>query len=80
VTHPEGQLNEWINAPPAPGAKSFPVGTMIVKEVTPPDGENYAGDPPGGCNGCHRLSATNDYVKTSTLALGGVHSGKLARD
>ena len=128
VTHTAGETNEWINARPAPGAKSFPVGTMIIKEVrneqkkthevfamvkrggdynrsgapgwewfelrerpdesfairwrgvNAPDGENYAGDPLGGCNSCHRLSAQNDFVKTSTLTLGGAHSGKLARD
>ncbi|HEX6278046.1 MAG TPA: cytochrome P460 family protein [Polyangiaceae bacterium] len=34
VTHTEGDVRQWINARPAPGATSFPVGTMIVKEVT----------------------------------------------
>ena len=100
-----------MNARPAPGATSFPVGTMIVKEVrneqkktheifamvkrgagynqrgapgwewfelterrdesiaiawrgiNAPNGEDYAGDPLGGCNSCHELAAKNDYVR-----------------
>jgi hypothetical protein len=125
VTHTEGDVRQWINARPAPGATSFPVGTMIVKEVTneakkthqvfamvkrggdynrqgalgwewfelgerpdesfaiawrgmnAPAGDCYAGDPLGGCNGCHLLAAKNDYVKSTTLALG--PPAKLAR-
>jgi hypothetical protein len=117
VTHTEGKAREYINALPAPGRTSFPVGTIIVKEVAneekkthevfamvkrgaeynrsgapgwewfelkeraddslaivwrginAPNGEDYAGDPLGGCNSCHQLSAKNDYVKTKSLAL-----------
>lgn len=128
VTHTEGEAKEWVNALPSPGRSSFPVGTMIVKEVTnreketheifamvkrggdynlrgapgwewfelrerpdetlaivwrginAPNGEDYAGDPLGGCNSCHQLAARNDFVKTTTLALASAGSGKLARD
>jgi hypothetical protein len=128
VTHTEGEPREWVNALPAPGKRAFPVGTMIVKEVTnretetheifamvkrggdynlrgapgwewfelrerpdeslaivwrginAPNGEDYAGDPLGGCNSCHQLAAKNDFVKTTTLALGTAGAGKLAHD
>jgi hypothetical protein len=33
VTHTEGEASEYINALPAAGKASFPVGTIIVKEV-----------------------------------------------
>lgn len=119
VTHTEGKAKEWMNARPAPDATSFPVGWIIVKEVTndekqshdifamvkrggdynqrgapgwewfelverpdeslaivwrginAPNGEEYAGDPLGGCNSCHQLAAKNDYVRTASLALAG---------
>jgi len=128
VTHTEGKAREYVNAFPAPGRTSFPVGTIIVKEVTndqkktheifamvkrgaeynrsgapgwewfelreredesvaivwrginAPNGEDYAGDPLGGCNSCHQLSAKNDYVKTKSLALAGARPEKLASD
>ena len=128
VTHTEGEAKEWVNAHPGTGRSSFPVGTMIVKEVTnrekktqeifamvkrggdynlrgapgwewfelreradesfaivwrginAPNGEDYAGDPLGGCNSCHQLAAKNDYVKTTTLTLSAKGSGKLAHD
>jgi len=51
--------------------------SIVWRGVNAPDGENYAGDPLGGCNSCHQLAAKNDYVKTPTLALGSAHSGKL---
>jgi hypothetical protein len=34
VTHKLGKAREFVNALPAPGKTAFPVGTMIVKEVT----------------------------------------------
>lgn len=36
--------------------------------VGPPAGEKYAGDPNGGCNGCHVGSEPNDYVSSVKLA------------
>jgi hypothetical protein len=128
VTHTEGKAREFVNALPTSGRSSFPVGTIIVKEVTndekktheifamvkrgaeynrsgapgwewfelrerkdesvsivwrginAPNGEDYAGDPLGGCNSCHQLSAKNDYVKTKSLTLAKARNDELARE
>lgn len=38
--------------------------------VGPPAGEQYGGDPDGGCNSCHaQCGATNDYVCSPYLQL-----------
>jgi len=37
--------------------------------VGPPAGEQYGGDPNGGCNGCHGTAQSNDYVKDAPLTL-----------
>ena len=40
----------------------------IWRGVGPPSGEQYGGDPTGGCNGCHSGSASNDFVHSLKLA------------
>jgi hypothetical protein len=35
--HPAGTRHVWLNQRPPSGASVFPVGTIIVKEITPPD-------------------------------------------
>ena len=127
VTHKLGKAREFINARPGSDTTAFPVGTIIVKEVTDdekktqlfamvkrgsdynrsgahgwewfelreradeslaivwrginaPNGEDYAGDPVGGCNLCHELAKKNDFVKTTTLALGASHPNELLQD
>jgi hypothetical protein len=37
----------------------------------PPLGEEYGGDPNGGCNLCHKTVPANDYVLAPWLTLGG---------
>ena len=71
----------------APGWEWFelrerPVASLafVWRGVNAPDGESYGGDPLGGCNLCHSLAKKNDFVKTTTLALGSPAIGKLARD
>jgi hypothetical protein len=34
VTHEKGNAREYVNRRPAPGAKVFPVGTILVKEMS----------------------------------------------
>jgi len=59
---------EWLELVTAP-----PDGVRIVwRGVGPPAGEQYGGDPTGGCNGCHALAAANDYVLSPWLQLAGV--------
>lgn len=36
--------------------------------VGPPSGENYGGDPTGGCNVCHSGAKANDFVQSIQLA------------
>jgi hypothetical protein len=116
-THTSGTRTAYINKKPPHGSKEFPVGTIIVKELSdpplkdrqvfamvkrgcdyneqgaanwewfelenvdssnvqvkwhgvgPPAGEMYAGDPNGGCNGCHTMSAADDFVQTTGFQL-----------
>jgi hypothetical protein len=46
-------------------------GTVVVKwrGLGPPLGETYGGDPNAGCNMCHKLAASNDYVLAPGLML-----------
>lgn len=41
---------------------------IVWRGVNPPSGEGYAGDPLGGCNGCHQMASKNDYVHAAALA------------
>ena len=43
--------------------------TIIWRGVGPPVGEMYAGDPNGGCNGCHGVASSNDFVLSEPLTL-----------
>jgi hypothetical protein len=41
---------------------------IVWRGLNAPDGEGYgSGDPLGGCNGCHDVSAANDYVRGAVL-------------
>ncbi len=42
---------------------------IVWRGVNPPNGEGYAGDPMGGCNGCHQMAIKNDYVHATALTL-----------
>lgn len=42
---------------------------IVWRGVNPPNGEGYAGDPLGGCNGCHQMAIENDYVHATALTL-----------
>jgi hypothetical protein len=42
---------------------------IVWRGVNPPNGEGYHGDALGGCNGCHRAAAKNDYVQATALVL-----------
>jgi Cytochrome P460 len=42
---------------------------IVWRGVNPPNGEGYAGDPLGGCNGCHQMALKNDYVHATALTL-----------
>jgi hypothetical protein len=44
----------------------------------PPSGEIYGGDPNGGCNLCHKLAVSNDYVLTPALRLAGASDAGVA--
>jgi hypothetical protein len=69
---------EWFELTPTTG------GPVVIKwrGYGPPLGEAYGGDPKAGCNGCHKLAASNDYVLTPGLFLGdgGVDDGGAADD
>lgn len=123
LTHTGGKRRIFLSARPPAGSRTFPVGTMIVKELVDghrehklfamvkrgggynaagapgwewfelvergdgtvgigwrgldaPSGESYRGgsnadeaDPLGGCNGCHGVARTNDFVKAPALTL-----------
>lgn len=50
---------------------------IIWRGVGPPIGEQYGGDPNGGCNSCHGAAGANDYVLSPWLRLGGVADAAL---
>ncbi|HEY6078886.1 MAG TPA: hypothetical protein VIW29_08785 [Polyangiaceae bacterium] len=43
-THQAGEAREFINRMPAPGSKTFPVGTILMKTVKPTAAGAVAGD------------------------------------
>jgi hypothetical protein len=45
--------------------------TIKWRGFGPPLGEVYGGDASGGCNACHTRFASNDYVASAQLQLGG---------
>jgi hypothetical protein len=57
---------EWLEL------EERPTGLVIRwRGLGPPKGEMYGGDPNGGCNLCHKLAVTNDYVLTPGFRLAG---------
>jgi hypothetical protein len=42
---------------------------IVWRGINAPVGEDYGGDPSGGCNTCHGLSRSNDYVKSPEVRL-----------
>jgi Cytochrome P460 len=42
---------------------------VVWRGINAPKGEHYGGDPMGGCNSCHEVSAKNDFVRSRALAL-----------
>jgi hypothetical protein len=40
----------------------------VWRGVGPPSGEDYGGDPTGGCNVCHSGAAANDFVQSVKLS------------
>jgi hypothetical protein len=58
----DGRNWEWFELIENPVA-------IVWRGVGPPDGENYGGDPEGGCNQCH-VACGNDFVCSSFLQLG----------
>ena len=44
----------------------------------PKSGDVYGGDPNSGCNLCHKLAVTNDYVLTPALRLAGASDAAVA--
>lgn len=47
------------------------VASIKWRGFGPPSGEAYGGNPQAGCNPCHLLAASNDYVLTPGLVLSG---------
>lgn len=117
ITHVAGRRRVYVNARPPAGADTFPVGTILIKEllegadeghrifalvkrgggynaggargwewfelsareddslaivwrgINAPKGEDYGGDPQGGCNDCHARAGKNDFVRSPGLRL-----------
>jgi hypothetical protein len=67
---------EWFELQPGSGSAV----TITWRGVGPPAGEQYGGDPNGGCNSCHRLGAANDFVLSPWLALATSGDGGTAAD
>ncbi|MES1205578.1 MAG: hypothetical protein ABUS79_06535 [Pseudomonadota bacterium] len=42
---------------------------IVWRGINAPVGEEYGGDPAGGCNSCHGMSAANDFVKSPVVKL-----------
>ncbi len=117
ITHVAGKRSVFINGHPPAGSRTFPVGTILIKEIlegaaeghrvfamikrgggynmrgargwewfelgersdgslaivwrgiNAPRGEEYGGDPQGGCNDCHGMADRNDFVRSPGLRL-----------
>ena len=42
---------------------------IVWRGINAPKGEEYGGDPQGGCNDCHARAGRNDYVRSPGLRL-----------
>lgn len=42
---------------------------IVWRGINAPKGEDYGGDPQGGCNDCHGRAAKNDFVRSAGLRL-----------
>lgn len=40
---------------------------IVWRGINAPKGEDYGGDPQGGCNDCHARAARNDHVRSPGL-------------
>ena len=42
---------------------------IVWRGINAPQGEDYGGDPQGGCNDCHARAGRNDFVRSPGLRL-----------